>query len=185
MASGRVTGERSGGRSSLVVAAVRRAVEDLVRELGAEKVTVALVAERAGVAATSIYRRWGDLPSLINEVVLYRLDPNRELPDTGDTWADIRSWAQEIARHFGTPANTALLRAGAALAHTTPSDCTATRRKEAASLAERTRAGGPTTEQLIHHLVAPIAYGTIFGVASVTPETVDRLVDDLKKITAN
>jgi AcrR family transcriptional regulator len=186
MSGSRVTGKRSGGRSSLVVAAVRRAVEDLVRELGAENLTVALVAERAGVATTSIYRRWGDLSSLINEVALYRLDPDRSLPDTGDLWADISQWAHEIAEHFGTPANAALLRAGAALAHTSPSDCTANRRDEASILAKRGAeqhvADAPTAEQVVRHIVAPIAYGTIFGTAAVAPKTVDELVSDLKRL---
>src|SRR6185312_7700578 len=113
----KVTGTRSGGRSTLVVAAVRSAVETLVAELGAENVTIALIAERAGVNATSIYRRWGDLPTLINEVAAYRLDPERPLPDTGDLQADVRAWAHELATHFGTPANASLLRAGAALAN--------------------------------------------------------------------
>jgi AcrR family transcriptional regulator len=147
------------------------------------------VANRAGVATTSIYRRWGDLGSLINEVAAYRLDPNRPLPDSGDVWADLRAWAHEVADHFGIPANAALLRAGAALAHTTPSDCTASRRDEAAALASRgiAQAGPsrfPTTEQIIHHLVAPIAYCAIFGTAGLSAAAVDGLVDELSTVVS-
>jgi AcrR family transcriptional regulator len=46
--TGAVT-RRTGGRSAVVVAAVRTAVEDLVAERGRERVTVQMVAERAGV----------------------------------------------------------------------------------------------------------------------------------------
>ncbi|WP_349898816.1 TetR/AcrR family transcriptional regulator [Parafrigoribacterium soli] len=179
---------RTGGRSSLVVAAVRSAVESLVAELGAENVTVALIADRAGVNATSIYRRWGDLSTLINEVAAYRLDPERALPDSGSFEDDIRGWAHELAEHFGKPANRSLLRAGAALANGT-SDCTINRRKEAAVLVERVHPRAeddtdasevvPTADQVINYVVSPITYRAIFAPEPLTPQEVDGLVDDL------
>jgi AcrR family transcriptional regulator len=184
----KIGGVRTGGRSTLVVAAVRAAVESLVAERGAENVTIALIAERAGVNATSIYRRWGDLSTLINEVAAYRLDPDRPLPDSGDVKADIRAWAHELAEHFGKPANASLLRAGAALANSGPSDCTMSRREEAAVLVSRTGetgnsaaalAAAPTRDQVINHIVAPITYRAIFGPTPLTGDDVDILVDDL------
>ena len=72
--------KRTGGRSAAVIHNVRTAVEELVRERGSERVTVPLIAERAGVNPTSIYRRWGDLPTLLNDIATYRLDPERPLP---------------------------------------------------------------------------------------------------------
>jgi AcrR family transcriptional regulator len=189
----KVTGTRSGGRSTLVVAAVRSAVETLVAELGAENVTIALIAERAGVNATSIYRRWGDLPTLINEVAAYRLDPERPLPDTGDLQADVRAWAHELATHFGTPANASLLRAGAALANSGQSDCTVNRRNEAGAFVDRYRSRAaekvaeqakvdesvPTADQIINYIVAPITYRAIFAPEPLHDDDVDALVDDL------
>ena len=74
-ATATTSAKRTGGRSALVLAAVKSAVEELVNERGAERVTVPMIAERAGLNPTSIYRRWGDLPSLINDVSTYRLDP--------------------------------------------------------------------------------------------------------------
>ncbi|MEO8906884.1 MAG: TetR/AcrR family transcriptional regulator C-terminal ligand-binding domain-containing protein [Microbacteriaceae bacterium] len=192
--AGNSGGVRTGGRSTLVVAAVRSAVETLVAELGAENVTIALIAKRAGVNATSIYRRWGDLPTLINEVAAYRLDPERPLPDSGSLQEDIRAWAHELAEHFGKPANASLLRAGAALANSGPSDCTVNRRSEAVLLVDRCQArrqdsaaagGGelddavPTADQVINHIVAPITYRAIFAPSPLTGLEVDSLVDDL------
>jgi len=183
----KVSGIRTGGRSTLVVAAVRSAVESLVAELGAENVTIALVAERAGVNATSIYRRWGDLATLINEVAAYRLDPERPLPDSGDLETDIRAWAHELATHFGAPANASLLRAGAALANSGPSDCTLNRRAEAGVLVARPGQRSerehddtvPTADQVINYIVAPITYRAIFAPEPLQPREVDALVDDL------
>jgi AcrR family transcriptional regulator len=167
-----------------VVAAIRSAVEELVAGLGAERVTVALVAGRAGVAPSSIYRRWGDLGTLINEVAAFRLDPGRPLPGTGDFWPDLRQWATELAAHYGTPPNIALLRAGAALAEAAPSDCTAARRVEAERLAATAPPGNPapTAEQLVNHICAPIAYRAVFGPAPLTPAEVQTLIDDLRAI---
>jgi AcrR family transcriptional regulator len=190
----KVAGIRSGGRSTLVVAAVRSAVETLVAELGAENVTIALIAERAGVNATSIYRRWGDLPTLINEVAAYRLDPERPLPDTGDLQADVRAWAHELGTHFGTPANASLLRAGAALANSGQSDCTVNRRNEAGAFVDRYRARAeekangdktvPTADQIINYIVAPITYRAIFAPRPLQDDEVDALVDDLFRTQA-
>lgn len=191
----KIAGIRSGGRSTLVVAAVRSAVETLVAELGAENVTIALIAERAGVNATSIYRRWGDLPTLINEVAAYRLDPERPLPDTGDLQADVRAWAHELATHFGTPANASLLRAGAALANSGPSDCTVNRRNEAGAFVARYRSRAqekadgdttvPTADQIINYIVAPITYRAIFAPRPLQDGEVDALVDDLFHVRAD
>jgi AcrR family transcriptional regulator len=46
---------------------VRKALEELIAQEGRDKVTVPAVAERAGVSASSIYRRWGDVNGLLGE----------------------------------------------------------------------------------------------------------------------
>src|SRR3954463_11864826 len=99
---------RTGGGRAAGVSSVRYAVEELVRERGAEKVTIPLVAERAGVNPTSVYRRWGDAATLLNDIATYRLDPQRELPRTGDLRADLIAWAREIVEHYRKPLNAAL-----------------------------------------------------------------------------
>jgi AcrR family transcriptional regulator len=181
------SGVRTGGRSSLVIGAVRGAVQDLVAEFGAERVTIALVAERAGVASTSIYRRWGDLGSLLNEVAASTLDPGRPLPDTGNLWTDLRQWAIELAAHYALPANVAFLRAGAALVGDSPNDCTASRRDEATRLAQRASARypdipGPTAEQLINHICAPIAYRATFAPQPLDEAAIEALITELRAI---
>ncbi len=173
---------RTGGRSAQVLAAVRTAVEDLVEERGSERVTVPMVAERAGVNPTSIYRRWGDLPTLINDIATYRLDPARPLPDSGSLQTDLADWAAEIVTHYSNPVNAALLRGGAATAGENESDCLRNRRTEATMFVTRDDSGeadGITVDDVINHVVAPIIYRVIFLPQTLDDDTAEQLVDQL------
>jgi AcrR family transcriptional regulator len=176
-------GQRPGGRSAAVLASVRKAVEELVAERGSERLTLPMVAERAGVNHSSIYRRWGDVQTMINDLATYRLDPNRALPATGDLRADLRTWAQEMVEHYRKPANAALLRAGAATVGEKESDCLRNRRAEAATLLES--APEPqtiTSGDVIDHIVAPIIYRVIYMPWTLTDSTAADLVDDLFRL---
>lgn len=172
--------KRPGGRSAAVMASVKNAVEELIAEKGRERVTIPMVAERAGVQPSSVYRRWGDLPTMINDVATYRLDPKRPIPDTGDLRGDLEAWAREIVEHYRNPVNAALLRGGAASAGEIESDCLRNRRTEAEAIIERV---GPTAaftaERVIDHLVAPIIYRVIFVPWSLDDDLVPRLMRDL------
>jgi len=173
---------RTGGRSAAVLAAVRAAVEELIAERGSDRVTIPLIAERAGINPTSIYRRWGDVSTVISEVATFRLDPDRPLPDTGDFRQDLSEWAWELAVHFAKPESAALLRAGAARAGDGDSDCTSKRRIEAAVLVDRaSSAGRPslTVDQVINHVVAPITYRAIFTPGALRPDIIQDLLADI------
>jgi AcrR family transcriptional regulator len=155
--------KRPGGRSAAVLTSVKNAVEELVKEKGRERVTIPMVAERAGVNPTSVYRRWGDLQTMINDIATYRLDPQRPIPETGDLRSDLTEWAREIIEHYSNPTNAAILRGGAASAGDTESDCLRNRRAEAGMLVERYGASSPlTVDEVVDGLVAPIVYRVIF-----------------------
>jgi AcrR family transcriptional regulator len=157
------TAKRPGGRSAAVLSSIKTAVEELVAEKGSDRVTIPMVAERAGVNPTSVYRRWGDLPTMINDIATYRLDPNRAIPDSGDLRADLTAWATEIVEHYRNPVNAALLRGGAASAGESESDCLRNRRAEAGMLVAAAGHASPVTvDEVIDHLVAPIIYRVIF-----------------------
>src|SRR3954471_16347195 len=151
---------RPGGRSAVVLSSIRFAVEDLVRERGAEKVTIPLVAERAGVNPTSVYRRWGDAAALLNDIATYRLDPERGLPHSGDLRADLIAWAGEIVEHYRKPINAALLRGGSASAGEQETDCLRNRRAEALAIVGETAA--LTADEIIDGVIGPIVYRAIF-----------------------
>lgn len=72
---------RPGGRSARVGAQVHQAVTDLISERGYGRFTVGDVADRAGVADSSIYRRWGSLETLLTDVALTRLNARSPMPD--------------------------------------------------------------------------------------------------------
>lgn len=180
------TTKRTGGRSAAVAASVKSAVEDLVRERGRERVTVPMIAERAGVNATSIYRRWGDLPALINDLATYKLDPNRPLPKTGDLQGDLLAWAQEIVDHYSNPVNASLLRTGLAAAGERESDCLRNRRAEAAELIAQATTGidNVTVDLVADHLVAPIIYRVILSPWTLDGTLAPRLVDELLELAS-
>ena len=54
---------RIGGRSARIQTAVHAAVRELTAEADRGELTVPMIAARAGVTPSTIYRRWGDLPS--------------------------------------------------------------------------------------------------------------------------
>ena len=92
----RATRETAGWPNAAVSNAIRTAVGELVAEKGSERVTIPMVAERAGVNPTTVYRRWPDAATMINDLATYRLDPDRPLPNIGDLRSDIVAWAGEV-----------------------------------------------------------------------------------------
>jgi AcrR family transcriptional regulator len=172
--------KRPGGRSAAVLSSIKVAVEELVAEKGRERVTIPMVAERAGVNPTSVYRRWGDLQTMINDIATYRLDPSRPIPELGSLKADLTEWAREIVEHYRNPTNAALLRGGAASAGENESDCTRNRRAEAGMIVERYGDSSPITpDDVLNHLVAPIIYRVIFLPWTLDDTTADSLVEVL------
>src|SRR5882757_5561937 len=106
---------RPGGRSARVAADVHQAVTDLLSERGYGNFTVGEVAARAGVADSSIYRRWGSLETLLSDVALTRLNAQSPMPDTGRLAGDLRTYAANVAREITGPDGLALLRLAVAL----------------------------------------------------------------------
>jgi AcrR family transcriptional regulator len=172
--------KRPGGRSAVVSSAISSAVEELVAEKGRDRVSIPMVAERAGVNPTTVYRRWPDAATMINDIATYRLDPARPMPDTGDLQSNISQWATEILQHYRKPINAALLRGGAAAAGDFESDCLRGLLDEAAQLVAN---AGPeavvTAEEVIDRVLAPIMYRVIFLPWTLTRDYGQRLTKKL------
>lgn len=101
---------RTGGRSARVRAAVLQATIDVVLEHGADALSIAEVAQRAGVHETSIYRRWGTKSALALDAVLDRTRTDLPTPDTGTLRGDLLALLHDAAVFVRTPVGGLLLR---------------------------------------------------------------------------
>lgn len=75
---------------------VIQAAVDLLVEEGFERITIDRVAERSGVARSTIYRNWSDRPHLLMDA-FRSVCPTSEPPDTGSLAGDLRELGLELA----------------------------------------------------------------------------------------
>lgn len=94
---------RPGGRSARVQESVHTAVRELTAEVGRDALTVPLVAARAGVTPSTVYRRWGDLQELLSDVAVERLRPDTAPEDHGGLRADLTAWAEQFLDEMASP----------------------------------------------------------------------------------
>lgn len=179
---------RPGGRTARTTAAVFAAVEALLAEKPPGAISIAEVAERAGVAATSLYRRWGDLPTLLMEVAVDRLTEELPLPDTGSLEGDLTAWATAIAASLASREGSQFFRVYVATAplgrQPTEGRTAAVMRRidQIDAMLGRARSRGerpPAVLEVTDHLLAPLYMRALFGVpadASVARGLVTRLL---------
>jgi AcrR family transcriptional regulator len=95
----RATGRpRSAAADTAILAATREALV----ELGWSKLTLGDVAARAGVAKTTLYRRWAGKHELVVDAVAELFD-ELELPDSGTLAADIEGVVLQFAAILARP----------------------------------------------------------------------------------
>jgi AcrR family transcriptional regulator len=178
---------RPGGRTARTKAAVFAAVAALVAERGSAAVSIADVAERAGVAATSLYRRWGDIRALIMDVAVEQLLRERPLPDTGSLAGDLRKWARSIASSLRSPEGSSFFAALVATAMPPGQGASARtsamqrRVDQVSMMLERARARGespPRLADVMDYLLAPLYMRALFG-APASDGFAERLVERL------
>lgn len=165
---------RLGGRSARIQAAVHAAARALVDEVGHADLTVPMIAERAGVTPSTIYRRWGDLGQLLADVAVERLRPADEPADTGSTAGDLEAFFLQYAEEMTSRVGRTLLRD---VLLDTESDAAATRscrytHDHLDLIARRAAARGePALDVagLVDRVVAPIVYHILYGDREVTP----------------
>ncbi|MER5179915.1 TetR/AcrR family transcriptional regulator [Streptomyces sp. NPDC002896] len=96
-------------RSAAADAAILEATRAALVELGWSKLTLGDVASRAGVAKTTLYRRWAGKNELVVDAVAVLFD-ELELPDRGSLAADIEGVVLQFAAILDRPeAKTALM----------------------------------------------------------------------------
>ncbi len=160
------------------------AASDLVSTKGLGNVTLPEIAQRAGVAATSLYRRWGDVGSLLLDMAVERLAQEFPLPDEGSIEEDLKCWSRRIARALNSPAEPNFLRVLLATWEVAPEtriSALAPRVEQLQNMLGRSRARGertPSLEEVIDHLLAPLYMRALFGL-SVNEAFAEQLVERL------
>ncbi|MFF3000234.1 TetR/AcrR family transcriptional regulator [Streptomyces sp. NPDC057950] len=89
-------------RSAAADAAILEATRAALVELGWSKLTLGDVATRAGVAKTTLYRRWAGKNELVVDAVAVLFD-ELELPDRGSLAADIEGVVLQFAAILDRP----------------------------------------------------------------------------------
>jgi AcrR family transcriptional regulator len=95
-------------RSAEADAAIMDATREELVEMGWSKLTVGHVAARAGVAKTTLYRRWSNKGELVVHAVAALFD-ELELPDCGSLQADIECVVLSFADLLQRPGTNASL----------------------------------------------------------------------------
>ncbi|CAL9598135.1 TetR/AcrR family transcriptional regulator [Streptomyces sp. enrichment culture] len=96
--AGRAGRPRSAAADTAILAATRAALVDL----GWSKLTLGDVATRAGVAKTTLYRRWAGKNELVVDAVAELFD-ELELPDSGSLATDIEGVVLQFATILARP----------------------------------------------------------------------------------
>jgi AcrR family transcriptional regulator len=81
-----------------------QAVIEELNENGYAGATVERIAERAGVAKTTIYRRWGSLDGLLADLMAEYAAREIPVPDEGSLDADLHALAGRIVASLRVPA---------------------------------------------------------------------------------
>ncbi|WP_052365538.1 TetR/AcrR family transcriptional regulator [Halotalea alkalilenta] len=174
-------GIRTGGRSARIQAAVHRAVRELLDEQPREALTVPQISQRAGVTPSTLYRRWGDLATLLGDVALEQMRPETLPEDTGSLRGDLLAWAQAYMDEVGSPLGRDLLRdVVSSQADDCPQRCAALLTQRLDRLLARAKRRGETTppiDLLVDALVAPLVYRLLFAPRPPTPEQVEYWLD--------
>ncbi len=95
---------------------VHRATHELLLTSRWSQLSLAAIATAAEVQPSTLYRRWGDLATLLDEVVTERLTVVSPLPDTGSLEQDLLRWATRMADDLAGPDGVIWLRASLLIA---------------------------------------------------------------------
>ncbi|MET9325795.1 TetR/AcrR family transcriptional regulator [Tsukamurella sp. NPDC003166] len=179
---------RTGGRSARVRESVLAAALALVAERGFEGLRIAEVAVRAGVAETTVYRRWPTPTALISDAVTELAAQGNPAPDTGDLCGDLRRVAEQITALLAGPGIARLV--GATLSMAGDAEVDAARRRfwdtrfaSNAPVVERaiTRGelpGGTVPREVLETLAAPLYFRLLVGGEQPDGAFISRCVDD-------
>lgn len=178
---------RPGGRTARVRRDVLDATLRHIADRGLDGLTIAAIASSAGVAQTTVYRRWPTPPALVADALTDLANERNPMPDTGSLRRDLHQLAEQIAKLLSEPAIVRLL--GSSLALSSDPDVSAAR---AAFWDHRFRLSQPIVDralargdihpnsnprEVIETLVAPLYFRLLVTDQTIDAGLVDRCVD--------
>jgi AcrR family transcriptional regulator len=183
---------RPGGRSARVQAAVHQATIELLALHGRAALTVPLIAARAGVTPSTIYRRWGELADLLADVAVERMRPDGDPADTGSVAGDLQAWVEQYRDEMSSDVGLGMMldvlsAKGGSLAEgkvPVPCQCAAFTEAQVEAIVARGIERGeavPAVAAVMDTVVSPIVYRALFGIAPMTADHARALVDACMK----
>ena len=168
-------GLRPGGRSARVQESIHSAVRALLEEQERSTVTVPQIAARAGVTPSTIYRRWGDLATLLADVAVERMQPDGEPPNTGSLRGDLQAWAEQFLDEMSSEPGRNMLRD--VQSSPTPGSCVSIIGAQLQTILDRyPNEPQPSVDRLINVLAAPMVYRILFSVTLLEIEELHWLI---------
>ena len=150
---------------------VLAAVLELIAEVGFGRVSTECVAARAGVARSTLYRNWTDLPTLVREALRSQAAEGDD-PDTGELRGDLLTYLRVAAGYLGDRDLRAVILATLAEAQRDPDiarlhvEGMQARRARFRAVLERARGRGELPvdvelDVLLDDLIAPVFHRTL------------------------
>jgi AcrR family transcriptional regulator len=179
------TGSR---RNDAAEQAILRAAAELLADGDGAPITVAAIAERAGVGKQTIYRWWPSKSAVLLDAMIHRAHQVAPAPDNGDLRADLRLFLRST--FAAAPANRSLLLGvlrealGDAATMARLATFTAARRGELAQILDQARAreeipGLEGLETVVDQAFGLIWYRMIFAHRPLDEHAADHLADAL------
>jgi AcrR family transcriptional regulator len=175
-------------RSERRHSAILQTAIDLVLELGFRAVSIESIAAKAGVAKTTIYRRWPNKAAVIMDAFMVRFGAGTQFPTAKKVTDSIRLQMRIMAREFRNK-DSALVKALLAEAQFDPELATAfrekwtlPRRKMAFEVFQKAIRQGELrsdidVEATIDLLYAPMYYRLQMGTGSLSDAYIDEIFD--------
>ncbi len=177
---------RPGGRTARVRAAVHQAVLDLLADHDWSELSIPLVAHRSGVHQATIYRRWGTLSALLEDVVTQQLTRSSAVPDTGSLRRDLERYAVQAAEDVAGPLGIVFLRAAMLSTRSdqqrSPHIYLTGRGDQLQGMLDRAATRGevpPTLLELLEVVLAPLYFHALFFNRPADADHARMLIDRL------
>lgn len=145
---------------------MHQSVRDMLATMDRADVTIPLIAQRANVTPSTIYRRWGDLQELLADVAASRLQPDVAPARIGSARADLEAWVEQYADEMASGAGREMIRDVLSAADMTNAErCSGYTQHQLCVLIARAKEYGeafPTLTELMDHVISPIMYRALF-----------------------